>query len=267
MKINRETERRLTDWIKKLTPEQQFFLTKFVEAETEKAMMRVLSIIELSIFAATRENFPELSSDEIFDFIGVYVQEFEANSKYISVRKEQFEMIRSQENKAEKKTIELLNSGLDQKNIIDQLRKEFRELTASDIKNIYKRTKDEWLKPKVKAEGYVKEIQLHSKTTKLKEEDIKLLNSKEEVVEVEVEAVKIVKESNKKENELTGIEILEPIKIKYKNEIITIGPDYLECAEGRFDTLKDLEEYRDEEIKLFKNKIENIRQVVEKFSF
>ena len=263
MKINREQERKLKDWIRKLKPEQQFFLTKFSELETEKALARVLNVVEISIFAALRETLPDLSTKEIIDIIEVYVKEVEGNSKYINCREEEIKMIKEKELKAEAKTLELLNTGLDQKQIIQKLNAEFYNLTPSDIKNIYKRVKDEWVKPKAAITEVCRDYQLPSGKVKLTKTDIDLLATEEAkpTAPTPAAAKKVIIEQK-----LEGLEIIDPIKVKFKGEIIVIGSDFIECAEGKFDTIKDLEEYKNEEIKLFNQRIDNIKQVVKRFS-
>lgn len=265
MKINREQERKLKEWIRRLKPEQQFFLTKFTEMETEKALARVLNVVEISIFAALRETLPDLSTKEIINIIEVYVKEVEGNSKYINCREEEIKMIKEKELNAEKKTLELLNSGLDQKQIIQKLNAEFYNLTPSDIKNIYKRVKDEWVKPKAAITEVCRDYQLPTGKVKLKKEDVELLK------ETTPPAPKPTPPAAAKkqiviEQKLEGLEIIDPIKVKFKGEVIVIGADFIECAEGKFDTIKDLEEYKDEEIKLFNQRIDNIKQVVKRFT-
>ena len=267
MKINREKERKLKEWIRRLNPEQQFFLTRFTEMETEKALARVLSVVEISLFATLREVFPDLHTNEIFEFIEKYVKEVEGNQKYISCGEGEAKMIKENQVKAENRTLELLNTGLDQKCIVEKLKSEFNNLTPSDIKNIYKRTKDQWVKPTIPAKDYVRPNQLIERP-KLTKADKELLEATEEATKPRTPPENVILTTQKptKKNLFEGLEIMEPIKVKFKGEIITIGPDYIECGEGRFDTIKDLEAYRDEEVKSFMDRIENIKQVVNRFS-
>lgn len=251
--ISKDKEKKLKSWIKNLNKDQTWFISSLIKNETEKATVKILSVIDMCIFAAIAEGLPELTTQEIQAITEMFAQEITANKKYIIASEEEMKMIKNQEIEAEKLTIQLLEEGQDQKYIIDKLKREFKQLTSSDIKNIYKRTKDKWVLPKIPATEKVKDNLLPGGSTKkLKEEDKKLLNMEEEI---------------KGENSNNQIEILDPIRVKYNNQVVVIGPDYIECVEGKFDTIEDLERYKEEEIKRFNDRIESIKHVVNKFSF
>lgn len=243
----REHERKvnkMTNWLNSLSPEQEKAITYVIDEKVSKITHSIEQALDTSVAAAMIMK-TDLNIKSIEDILSLASNYMTDSKQFLSKYGSDWIMkINEIKPKIKEECIKLLNENKNQAEAVKTLKEVFKEVPTKDLVNIFKETKEEWMKPKAtqnKAESEEKEV---SNVITHKEEN----KSVDKPIESKKEEMKNMFEVVKKE-----------IILKGNYGTYKIDSNGVQAGDLKFKTDEDIKKYEEEQLKQFKNQMGELR--------
>lgn len=241
----------LLKWIKTLSPEKSLLINDYINQKVDKMVWSINQALDTCITASLIDK-EDLSIAEIMELIIKANDYMKDAEKFLSKYGEDWIVkINELKPKIQAMSKVLLEKDFKQADSVKALKEEFKEVPTKDLVYIFKETKEEWCQKCAELTEEDKE-KIKAKN-KAYNENKKVSNA---IVPKEVE--KPV-ETNKKTTESKFKIISKEITLEGKFGIYKITKNGVQAGKEYFQDAEALEAYKEEELKAFNAKIDEIK--------
>lgn len=265
--LDRQQERqrkKLESWIKSLPKDKLQVINTMINNTVDKKVWSLNQAMETSIAAALFD-LHDFSIKEVEEILKVANSYIEDSQEFLMKYGEDWIVeLKKIEPKIKKRIKELLDKKVVKSKGIATLKKEFKDIPAKDLGNLWIEVKEEY-GIKVDTTSLINKTKVDKLKTDLKaiEEDKKVskVNTPKDEPKNTTECVAVVKNDTKAESKPTLKIVSKEIKIEGEFGKYLINDEGVKIGEEKFSSLIDVEAYEKAEIEKFARQMCELKEV------